>query len=93
MFVEVSTLLEKGDQATDVNTLLENAEYQIHFAEALGYGKQDKEFAELYSSIKQIKNEMKKENAGDSAGMTQKLRAKLKTFKERISRPKEETNQ
>ena len=27
-----------------------------------GYGKKDKEFEELYSSIQQIKNEMKKEN-------------------------------
>lgn len=51
MMAEVSTLLEKGDKVKEVNTLLENAEYQIHFAEALGYGEHDKEFKELYSAI------------------------------------------
>jgi len=89
MLAEASTLLEKGDKADDVQILLENAEYQIHFAEALGYGKKDKEFKELYSAIKQIKQELKKDSQGDSVGLTHKLRDKLKTFKERISKPKE----
>jgi hypothetical protein len=89
MLAEASTLLEKGDKADTVQILLENAEYQIHFAEALGYGKKDQEFTELYSAIKQIKQELNKENQGDSAGLTHKLRDKLKTFKERISKSKE----
>jgi hypothetical protein len=93
MLSEVSTLLEKGNKTSEVNTLLENAEYQIRFAEALGYGKKDREFQELYTSIKQIKSEVNKENAGDSAGLTQKLRTKLKSFKERISRSSDETHQ
>ena len=89
MLAEASTLLEKGDGADDVHVLLENAEYQIHFAEALGYGKKDNEFKELYSAIKQIQQELNKDGQGDSAGLTNKLRDKLKTFKERISKPKE----
>lgn len=89
MLAEVSSLLEKGDKAKEAQTLLENAEYQIHFAEALGYGRKDQEFKDLYSAIKQIKQELNKESAGDSAGLTNKLRDKLKTFKERISKPKE----
>lgn len=89
MLSEVSTLMEKGDKTKEIHTLMENAEYQIHFAEALGYGKKDKEFEELYSSIKQIKQELNKESEGDSAGLTKKLTEKLKTFKERISKPKE----
>lgn len=89
MLSEVSTLMEKGDKTKEIHTLMENAEYQIHFAEALGYGKKDKEFEELYSSIKQIKQELNKESEGDSAGLTKKLTEKLKTFKERISKPQE----
>ena len=89
MLAEASTLLEKGDKADDVQILLENAEYQIHFAEVLGYGKKDQEFKELYSAIKQIKQELNKESQGDSVGLTHTLRDKLKAFKERISKPKE----
>lgn len=93
MLAEVSDLLEKGDDSDEVHTLLENAEYQIHFAEALGYGKRDKEFKELYSAIRQIKQEVNKESQGDSAGLTNKLREKLKTFKERISKPEQRAGQ
>jgi len=85
MLLEVSSLLEKGDKDADLNTLLENAEYQIRFAEALGYGKKDREFEEMYSAIKEIKKEMKKVNDGDSSDLTLKLREKLKMFKEKIS--------
>jgi hypothetical protein len=89
---EVSALLEEEDRDTDINTLLENAEYQIRFAEALGYGKKDKEFEELYSAIEEIKQELKKAGDGDSAGLTGKLRDKLNNFKERISNSTEEVN-
>jgi hypothetical protein len=89
MLAEASTLLEKGGKAKEAHTLMENAEYQIHFAEALGYGKQDKEFNELYSDLKQIKQELNKEGQGNSAGLTKIFRDKLSAFKERISKPKE----
>lgn len=89
MLAEASTLLEKGGKTKEVNTLMENAEYQIHFAEALGYGKQDKEFDELYSDLKQIKQELNKESQGNSAGLIKNIIDKLTAFKKRISKPKE----
>jgi hypothetical protein len=89
MLAEASSLLEESGKAEEVRTLMESAEYQIHFAEALGYGKQDKEFDELYSDIKQIKQELNKESQGNSAGLTKNFMDKLRAFKERISKPKE----
>jgi hypothetical protein len=85
MLEEVTTLLEEGDNASDVMTLLDNAEYQIRFAEVLGYGKRDKEFAELYSAIHEIRKEMKKEGAGESRNLTARLREKLSAFKKRLT--------
>ena len=85
MIEEVLTLLEDEDKDVDIQTLLENAEYQIRFAEALGYGKRDKEFEELYSAIKEIRKELKKQGDGDSVGMTKNLGEKLRMFKGRIS--------
>jgi hypothetical protein len=58
MLEEVSTLLEEEDKDAEIATLLENAEYQIRFAETLGYGKKDEEFRELYSAIKEIRKAM-----------------------------------
>ena len=84
MLEEVSTLLESENKDEEINTLLENAEYQIRFAEALGYGKKDKEFEEMYSAIKEIRKEIKTEDKGDSSGLTKKLRDKLSAFKERL---------
>jgi hypothetical protein len=85
MLAEVSTQLENEDSQETISVLLENAEYQIRFAKALGYGKRDKEFEDLYSAIKEIHKEIKKEKRGNSANQVLKIREKLKLFKERIS--------
>ncbi|HDS07530.1 MAG TPA: YfdX family protein, partial [Bacteroides sp.] len=90
MLAEVSTLLEQEDKVDDIHTLLDNAEYEIRFAEALGYGKHDKEFGELYEAISDIRKEMKKEGEGESANLTEKLREKLRIFKGRISSDEKE---
>jgi hypothetical protein len=37
----------------DIGLLLDNADYEIRFAESLGYGKKDKEFEELYDASRQ----------------------------------------
>lgn len=92
MLTEVADLLNEKGKENDLNTLLENAEYQIRFAEALGYGKKDKEFEEIYSAIKELKQEVKKADNGNSAGLTKKLREKLKLFKDRISTPEKTDN-
>jgi molybdenum cofactor biosynthesis enzyme MoaA len=92
MLASVDTLLAANDVKTDdINTLLDNADYQIRFAEALGYGKKDKEFEELYSAIKELKAEVKKKGA-NAKKMNSDLRNKLKLFKTRIS-PREKKAQ
>ena len=88
MLEEVETLLDTGDKDTDINILLDNIDYQIRFAEALGYGKRDKEFGELYNAIKDIRKEIKQENDGESVDQTIKLREKLNSFRKRISKEK-----
>lgn len=88
MLEEVETLLDAEDKDTDINILLDNIDYQIRFAEALGYGKRDKEFGELYNAIKDIRKEIKRENDGESVDQTKKLREKLNSFKKRISKGK-----
>jgi hypothetical protein len=76
----------------DIALLLDNADYEIRFAEALGYGKKDKEFGELYEAIKDLKAEVrKKEVSGKAKAMVGNLRTKLEAFKERIS-PKTKSN-
>ena len=86
MLEEVETLVNKDDfNKDDVKLLLENADYEINFAEALGYGKKDKEFKELYSAIKEVKKQMMDDSNTNEKGLIKKLRVKLKKFKERIS--------
>jgi hypothetical protein len=86
MLEEVETLVNKDDfNKEDVKLLLENANYEINFAEALGYGKKDQEFKELYSAIKEVKKQMMDDSNTNEKGLIKKLRAKLKKFKDRIS--------
>lgn len=86
MLEEVETLVNKDDfKKEDVTLLLENADYEINFAEALGYGKKDKEYKELYSAIKDVKKQMMDDSNTNEKGLIKRLRAKLKTFKEKIS--------
>jgi hypothetical protein len=93
ILTEVTTLLEKEDRDKDINTLLDNADYQIRFAEALGYGKRDKEFKELYSAIKEIREQLKETGNGGAKGLNEKLKKKLSVFKERISKMEKEVEQ
>jgi hypothetical protein len=89
MLTAVDSLLHKSDRKNDQNidVLLDNADYQIRFAEALGYGKKDKEFSELYSAIKDLRAEVKKkERTAKVQEMTTNLRNKLRGFKTRISK-------
>jgi hypothetical protein len=73
----------------EVDLLLDNADYQISFAEALGYGKKDKEFKELHDAIKDLKKEVKDKKTS-ARQSNNNLRNKLNTFKTRIS-PKTQT--
>ena len=71
------------DKKKAVLNLLENAEYQLILAEELGYGKRDKEYKELNKAIKEIKDSVNEDK--DSQGLFDKLKNKLKKFKNRTS--------
>ncbi|WP_162014328.1 YfdX family protein [Kordia algicida OT-1] len=79
------TVQEKDFDQKLAKQLLENASYELKFAEALGYGKKDKEFKELNNAVKEISKVVKNTSNTDEKGLLQKLRAKLSEFKERIS--------
>lgn len=88
MLKEAAKLLAAKNRNNDksIVDLLDNADYQIHFAEALGYGKRDKEFSELYSSVKDLKAEVqKKERSAKVDSLTNSLEKRLNAFKSRIS--------
>ena len=61
---------------------LDNADYQLQLAEALGYGKKDKEYKDLYKAIKELKKMVKKDK--DSKIEFENLSKKIKEFKERL---------
>ena len=79
------TVQEKDFDQALAKQLLENASYELKFAETLGYGKKDKEFKELNDAVKEISKVVKDSSNTDEKGLLKKLRAKLKKFKERIS--------
>jgi len=65
-----------------VINLLDNAEYQLKLAEALGYGKKNVTYKELNKDIKNLKKSVNSDT--DSKGLFKKLKLKLKKFKERL---------
>ncbi|MGB5820834.1 MAG: YfdX family protein [Saonia sp.] len=86
MLQEIESLVQEDNfKKEDVQTLLDNADYQINFAEALGYGKKDKEFKELHEAIEELEEQMLDDTNTDEQGLVKKLRSKLKKFKDRIS--------
>ncbi len=66
---------------------LENAEYQLDLAEAMGYGKKDKEFAELHEAIKVLKKAIEEDK--ETKEQFDNLQNKMKNFKERLFFKKE----
>ena len=78
------SLITSNSKEEEINLLLDNADYQIRFAEELGYGQKDKEFEELYDDIKRLKKEVKGKGS-DRQNMVTGLRSRLTEFKKRIS--------
>lgn len=86
MLQEIDSLVqEDGFKKEDIKTLLDNADYEIDFAEALGYGKKDKEFKELHDAIEELEKQMMDDTNTEEKGLVKKLRSKLEKFKDRIS--------
>jgi hypothetical protein len=82
---DVDSLLSSGSgKEEEINLLLDNADYEIRFAEELGYGKRDKEFDDFRAAIKSLKDEVKKKSSSAKKSNND-LRGKLNSFKNRIS--------
>jgi len=73
---------EEKDKKEVALVYLDNADYQLQLAEALGYGKKDKEYKDLYKAIKELKKMVKKDK--DSKIEFENLSKKIKEFKERL---------
>ncbi len=72
---------EKAD-TQEVKLLLDNAGYQLKLAQALGYGKRDKEYKELADAIAVLKKAV--ENKQETKGLFDSLKQKINTFKVRL---------
>jgi len=73
---------EEKDKKEIAILFLENAEYQLDLAEAMGYGKKDKEFAELHEAIKVLKKAISEDK--ETKEKFDSLKTKMKNFKERL---------
>ena len=83
MIIEAAKIDKKDHENVDkVMNLLKNADYQLQLAEELGYGKKDKEFALLSSSINELKKSVNKKE--DSKMKFDSLKIKIRKFKERL---------
>jgi len=65
-----------------VINLLENADYKLKLAEVLGYGNKDKMYKELRNDIKLLKKSANSDK--DLKELFNKLKVKVKTFRERL---------
>ena len=81
---------EEKDKKEVAQLYLDNADYQLQLAEAMGYGKKDKEYKELYEAIKDLKKAIKEDK--ESKDKFEKLSEKIKNFKERLFFKKDSVN-
>jgi len=82
MMAESRNLFNKKEDKSKVTNLLENADYQLKLAQALGYGNFDKEYTNISKDIANLKKSVKKGNA--SQGIFDKLIKKTEGFKNRL---------
>ncbi len=82
MMAESRNLFSRKEDKSKVMNLLENADYQLKLAQALGYGNFDKEYADISKDIANVKNSVKNGNA--SQDIFEKLMRKTENFKNRL---------
>ncbi len=82
MMAESRNLFGKKVDKSKVTNLLENADYQLKLAQALGYGNFDKEYTAISKDIANVKSSVKKGNA--SQDIFEKLIKKTEKFKDRL---------
>lgn len=84
MLEEATNVLEesKEENKTQALNLVANAEYQLRFAEELGYGDWDKEYGEIQRKLQEIEGRIEQEEV--TTELLKTLRNKIQLFKERI---------
>lgn len=77
--------IQKEGFSQDAVNLINHADYQLHLAEEMGYGKKDKQYAELYKSIKSLKDDIMNgiDQATNDKGFNV-LKGVLHEFRERL---------
>ncbi len=84
-YIKAAAIAMAGDEKDKKEVailFLDNAEYQLDLAEAMGYGKKDKEFKELHTVIKALKEDIKGNK--ETKAKFDSLKEKIKKFKERL---------
>lgn len=84
MLEETSKLLEdtKEESRQKALNLVANAEYQLKFAEELGYGDWDKEYGDIQRKLQEIEDKIEGKETATSQLKT--LRDQIERFKDRI---------
>ena len=75
-------IAKEKDKKAVAQLYLDNADYQLQLADAMGYGKKDKEYKELAEAIKALKQSITDDK--ESKGQFENLTEKIKNFKERL---------
>jgi len=88
-YIHQAVLVMNNDKTFKENkelllALLDAADYQLKLAEAMGYGKRDKEYKELADAISRLKKYIEKDRERKTRKNLLKLEEKLKKFKERL---------
>ena len=81
--VEGAEALAARDERGLAVAMLADARYQLRRAEALGYGRRDREFSDLEETIEQLEEQIEDEE--ETGGAFRNLREQLRRFKERIT--------
>ena len=76
--------LAKAADREEIIKLLDNADYQLKLAEALGYGKRTKDYKDLYKAIHDIKRSIEREEAAEAIIQSlEKLKEQLSKFRQK----------
>ncbi len=84
-YIKAAALIMESDdkdKAEIALNYLDNADYQLKLAEALGYGKRDKEYKELAEAIEALKKAIKEKK--ETKSLFDDLKKKIENFKIRL---------
>ncbi len=82
MLAESQNLHNKKEDKSKVINLLENADYQLKLAQAIGYGNFDQEYTEISKDINNVKTSVK--NGKVAPGIFSRLIKRTENFKNRL---------